>query len=254
MRRLLRWGLVLIIPLGLALSGIISGQSAPHADKPNPPQETAQPSADPSAGAAQSSQMTVASSSQAPAGVSCPTDWAYFDNQRLHYSICYPQGWGFADNAPQTTPASALSLQSLYGLRLMSNQAFPWPANASAIDRVRGASATELELLILQQGVSFSRSCTPSQPVAISGSTGKSCEYRFDMGGAGFPSDDIRSSSQGAFYGLLVTIPLKQTPLQETPGDNLTGAQLLISVVQLNSSDHSPSSTLWRLITLVRPY
>src|SRR5438132_687949 len=55
---------------------------------------------------------TVPARAPAPAGVTCPADWSYFDNPVVHYGVCVPPGWGFSDfrssNALDRVPAVEL--------------------------------------------------------------------------------------------------------------------------------------------------
>lgn len=72
-----------------------------------------------------------------PSGRECPPDWHYFDNPALHYDVCYPEGWGFA-NVWGKAPAEVLEPHTLHTLDLISANGLPLPVRRRVRPREPG--------------------------------------------------------------------------------------------------------------------
>lgn len=164
----------------------------------------------------------------ASAEASCPQAWLGFNNPVLRYSLCYPTGWGFTDFlAPG--PLTSVLTRSLSNLHLLSANAFPWTAGKSSFDAVAGG-VTDIELTLLQPGVSFEAECLPAR---TDSSTFLSCEQSYDS--LGLPGE-------GAIQGLKIVVPLV----------GVKGSSLLVIV--RTPSTQGEVDLAWELVRSIRPY
>ena len=195
-----------------------------------------------------------------PVGVSCPPRWLFFDNPALHYSICYPPGWGVTDFST-SGPLTAIPTRQLGSVYIVSPEAFPNPVGIPYMELPAGVQAW------LEQAVTVTiepfapgearEGCYPSTPISISGVQATWCEDVYDI----LPGPEARFSSEGSRHTLVVFLPLARPPdlhadappeLRE--GQPRSGWQLNILVTSQAASYPKGKDLQWQIVGTVRVY
>jgi hypothetical protein len=241
-RRALVVALATIICVGLAILTATSDEPS----KPGPVVRegaTAALANAPSAGPPVAAPLTgsVPARAPIPAGVTCPTDWSYFDNTVMHYGLCVPPTWGFSDFS-SPNPFDRIPAVELESLHLLGN-AFPWHPGDFPFDAIK-TGALDVELDILPASVRSSTECEPANKQIVGLLTLLSCEQLYDD--AGVPS------SNGVLRALKVVVPLRTAPADGS-GDQ-PGARLLVIARSRATASSKEVTTLWQIVRSIRPY
>lgn len=195
------------------------------------------------------------------AGVTCPQEWSLFDNPALHYTICYPPGWGFTDFSTSERlsgiPAAALS-----SVNIASPETFPYPADVhynrrSADVKARLDRALTINIETFPPGGRL-EGCTPNSPVNIGPAKGLFCEDTYDI----LPGPQVRFSPSGERHTLKVLVPLDRSPdlhllgvpvsLQQTQPKS--GFQLYIKISGQASRWPEEKQIVWQILNTIAPY
>ena len=252
-----RMAVLAAVVLGIvgATAGVVLSANAGRPDKPGPPPSVqgSPPALTPQEPMPASPPGEAVSTHARPSSsTSCPSGWSYFDNPALHYSVCYPPGWGFWLAAPQSAPAGEVDAGSLSDLHLVGPNAFPWKDGLTIADSF-ATGVIDIEFNLFQRGQSFSRGCTPPSVSSATG-PGRSCEYSFELGGAGQPTDAIQVSGRGRLHSRTTLLGLRQTPAIGLPADAVTGSQLLVTTTGSSSRMGQMSRLLSQIVSTVQTY
>jgi hypothetical protein len=177
----------------------------------------------------------------APAGVTCPGGWSYFDNPVMHYGLCIPPGWGFSD-FHQASPLDQVPAVQLENLHLLGN-AFPWHPGALPFEAVRRGTL-DVELDILPATAQSTDECQPATKKPLGALTVLTCEQPYND--AGLPA------AAGPLRALKVIIPLRSVPSDGMPES--AGARLLIIARSRAGASSAEVTTLWQIVRSVHPY
>jgi len=230
-RRVLMVASIAIIGVGIFALAAMSEE----ASKPGPlPQREGGVVASPAAAAAAES---VPALTQPPTGVTCPTNWSYFDNPVMHYGLCIPPGWGFSDFRA-SDPLERIPSVMLENLHLLGN-AFPWRPGTMPFDAVR-QGATDIELDVLPPDASSGDECLPSTKHLLGILSVLSCEQLY--------GDDGLPAATGLLRALKVIVPLRTGPADEP------GARLLLIARTRTTSSPAEVTTLWQIVQNVHAY
>lgn len=202
----------------------------------------------------------VPASSVPPAGVACPPGWLFFDNPVVHYSLCYPSGWGISDFSTPN-PLDTIPRKALGDVYILSPEAFPNPvgvdfARSPPDVQARLKEAITIDVSVFPPGVS-SQGCKPSMPVVMSGVRGVECEDTYDI----LPGPEVQFSPNGSLHTLVIWLPLNRLPepdpavprsvLQEQPS---SGFQLAINVTGPVARHFDQGSVPWQVLDTIRVY
>ena len=198
-----------------------------------------------------------------PPGVTCPPDWLFFDNPALHYSICYPPGWGFSDFSTPD-PLAAVPVVTLSSVNILSQDAFPYSADIHYTERppdvkARLGQTVTVNVEAFPPGAGL-EGCQPSIPVAVGPLSGLFCEDVYDI----LPGPEVRFSPSGQRHTLRVFLPLPQPPDLDLLARDLpselrdiqpkSGWQLLVSVTGQASRYPVEKDLQWQIVNSIRVY
>jgi hypothetical protein len=224
--------------IGVGIFALVA--TSEEGSKPGPvPQREGGIAASPAATglAGTDTEQTIAALATRPAGVTCPTEWSYFDNPVMHYGLCVPPTWGFSDFRG-ADPLDRIPNVQLENLHLLGN-AFPWRPGTMPFDAVR-QGATDIELDVLPPDTQAVDECEPSTKKLLGFLAVLTCEQLYDE--AGMPA------VSGTLRAIKVVVPLRTPPVDEP------GARLLIIARTRASASLGEVSTLWQIVQNVHPY
>jgi hypothetical protein len=101
----------------------------------------------------------------------------------------------------------------------------------------------DIELNILEQGVTSTDDCQPTARVRVGPATFRTCDQTYNA--LGLPAQT------GPVRGLKVIVPLNQTPMAMHPMFDPTGAQLQV-IVRSASANGEGAGRAWRIVESIR--
>lgn len=243
--RLRRYASRALIVVSIATIGVALAVLAATSDEPSKPGPIARENApvlapDPPPDETQPAAVlagSVPARAPAPAGVTCPPAWSYFDNPVLRYGVCVPAGWGFSDFS-SAAPMDRIPTAQLENLHLLGN-AFPWHPGTPSFDAIK-AGGLDVELDVLPASARSNTECEPATKQVVGLLTLLSCEQLYDNAGLPSPSGVLRA--------LKVIVPLR------TPPADGSGNRLLVIARSRAAASIGEVTTLWQIVRSIHPY
>jgi hypothetical protein len=227
--------------------------------------ETATPSAEPSVQATTTAAPAapperVPVSTTPPEGVTCPERWLFFDNPVLHYTMCYPEGWGFVDYAASEAgltsgPATMLPRVELSSPVLWGPDLFPLAPRFNFPEELRETTLNLINIKIEYLPADLDwQACQPTEPVTVGRVGGNMCEYTYDA----LPGPEFRLRPDGEWHNLIVLLPPAQPAW--LPADvrvnapDMEGWVLVIDARSKTNSWNEDSVLIWQMLNTIRLY
>jgi hypothetical protein len=144
----------------------------------------------------------------------CPTAWWFFENPRIGYSICFPDGWGLSD-LMTSDRLTMVDGRTASQVNLLSGDAFPY----LVADRGQPLSEGEVQrmsnFIIITIGAfppnAEREGCQPRAQISVAGVTGRWCEDTYDI----LPGPEVRFSPEGTRHTIAFLLPLSRPPLPD---------------------------------------
>lgn len=231
-----------VIATTIAVAGVTSlrmlsaSSDEPQGKPPRPPMAEGTAGAQPT-----QARGTVPASGNASG---CPATWRGFENPAARYRVCLPTGWAFGD-LEQPEPLVMLDPASLWNLRLLSPEAFPWRAGDEIFDAILRRDVVDVELNVVPATPPVrvdDANVGPCMPRGRAGSPVSSCVERYDASGT-------RRDPDGPLHVLRAWFPLPDRP--SPPGPDVAPireARLSVTIRSTVERFDREEETLWTLL------
>ncbi len=177
----------------------------------------------------------------------CPSSqWKYFENPAVHYTLCLPPEWGFTDY-DNALPLRTISRDRLGQLAALSKDGFPWTEarGETMYQDLASSKFVVLSLSAITSETALDRYCNPGKTADWSNVHATWCEDRLS-------TDPYKGpDKQGPIRRLVVVLKL-QTPWNTGNPSDVPHDKLIITVKTGASRYEQQLDLYWQAVRTLK--